>query len=397
MRKTTLFLLVLLLMFSCSSVKKTQEAINTGNYDEAINLSIEKLRKDKYKEKNQPYVIMLSEAFVKVTTRDLDRISFLKKESNPENLESIYRLYQQLNRRQERIKPLLPLVDASTGKKVVFNIVNYQDKLIDAKQELSEHLYNSALDLLDRRNANKYDYREVYDKLHYLDKMTPNYKNVRELLDEVHFKGTDFVYVTVKNQTRQIIPRRLEEDLLAMDTYGLNDFWTVFHAQKDINLKYDFNLELNLRRINISPERINEKEIIKEKQIKDGFKYLLDDNGNVQKDSLGNDIKVDNFKTVRCRVYRFTQQKSSQITGVVKYIDNNSRQLLESFPIQSEFVFEHVYANYDGDRRALNSALSDLIELREVRFPSNEQMVYDTGTDLKEKLKYIITRNKFRN
>ncbi|MDY0779667.1 hypothetical protein [Tenacibaculum sp. IB213877] len=397
MKKTTLLLLVVSFMVACSSVKKTQQAINTGNYDEAINLSIEKLRKDKYKEKNQPYVVMLSDAFSKVTERDLDRISFLEKERNPENLESIYRLYQQLNNRQERIKPLLPLTDASTGKNVAFNLANYDDDLIDVKEDLSEYLYNNALDLLERKNTNKYDYREVFNNLQYLDKINPNYKDVRTLLDEVHFKGTDFVYVTVKNQTRQIIPRRLEQDLLAMDTYGLNDFWTVFHAQKDRNIKYDFNLELNLRRIDISPERINEKEIIKEKQIKDGFKYLLDNKGNVKKDSLGNDIKVDKFKTVRCRVYQFTQQKSSAITGVVKYIDNNSRQLLESFPIQSEFVFEHSYANYDGDRRALNSALSDLIELREVRFPSNEQMVFDTGTDLKEKLKYIITRNKFRN
>jgi hypothetical protein len=29
-------------------------------------------------------------------------------------------------------------------------------------------------------------------------------------------------------------------------------------------------------------------------------------------------------------------------------------------------------------------------------FPTNEQMVYDTGEDLKLKLKNIITNNKFR-
>jgi hypothetical protein len=31
-----------------------------------------------------------------------------------------------------------------------------------------------------------------------------------------------------------------------------------------------------------------------------------------------------------------------------------------------------------------------------VPFPSNEQMVYDTGSDLKNKLKGIIQRNNFR-
>ena len=41
-----------------------------------------------------------------------------------------------------------------------------------------------------------------------------------------------------------------------------------------------------------------EKQFIKEKQIKDGVKTLLDSNGNVVKDSIGNPIKVDNFKTI---------------------------------------------------------------------------------------------------
>jgi hypothetical protein len=39
----------------------------------------------------------------------------------------------------------------------------------------------------------------------------------------------------------------------------------------------------------------------------------------------------------------------------------------------------------------------DLIRFRVVPFPTNEQMIYDSGQDLKEKLKFIISRNKFRN
>ena len=52
-------------------------------------------------------------------------------------------------------------------------------------------------------------------------------------------------------------------------------------------------MNLDFRTIDISPEQINEKQIIREKVIKDGFDYVLDKRGNVAKDSLGNDIKVD--------------------------------------------------------------------------------------------------------
>lgn len=398
MRKTTLLLILsVLVLTSCSSVKTTEKALNSGNYDKAISLSIEKLAKNKAKEKNQPHVLMLQEAFRKATDRDLDRISFLEKEQNPENFETIYTLYQRLKNRQERIKPLLPLRILSSGRNAKFKLVNYTDRILTAKENYAGYLYENGVALLNEGDRNKINYRRAFDELRHLDKISPNYRDTRNLIEEAHAKGIDYVHVSVRNRTDQIIPRRLERDLLAIDTYGLNDLWTQYHAKRDRNIRYDFDLELDFRDIIISPEQVHEKEVIKERRIKDGFKYLRDDNGNYVKDSLGNKIKVDKFKRVRCTFYQFTQFKSSKVTGVVKYIDNRTNQLLQRFPIQSEFVFEHIYADYDGDRRALDKSFIDLLDETSVEFPSNEQMVYDTGTDLKQKLKHIITRNKFRN
>lgn len=398
MKKITLLLiLIAIFIASCSSIKSTEKAINSGNYDKAISLSVKNLTKNKFKEKNQPYVVMLRDAFKKATDRDLDKILFLEKENNPDNLETIYTLYQRLNNRQEKIKPLLPLKILQTGRNADFDIVNYDDRIITAKENYSAALYENAVALLKEGARNKMNYRRAFDEFQHLNKINSNYKDTRNLIEEAHRKGVDFVFVSVNNDTHQVIPARLEDDLLAIDTYGLNDLWTQYHSRRDDRINYDFDLELNFRRIDVSPEQIHEKEIIKEKQIKDGFKYLLDDNGGFVKDSLGNKIKVDKFKKIRCQFYRFTQFKSSKVIGVVKYINNANNQLLERFPIQSEFVYEHVYANYDGDRRALDESFYRLTELRRERFPSNEQMIYDTGRDLKEKLKHIITRNKFRN
>ncbi|CAM1362945.1 conserved exported hypothetical protein [Tenacibaculum sediminilitoris] len=398
MRKTTLLLILLVLVLaSCSSVKTTEKAINSGNYEKAISLSVEKLAKNKNKEKNQPYVTMLQEAFKKATDRNLDRISFLEKEKNPDNLETIYNLYQRLHNRQEQIKPLLPLRILSSGRNAKFKLVDYTDRILEAKENYASYLYENGVALLNEGDRNKINYRRAFDELRHLDNISPNYKDTRNLIEEAHAKGIDYVFVSVRNRTNQIIPRRLERDLLAIDTYGLDDLWTQYHAQKDRNIQYDFDLELDFRDILISPEQIREKEVIKERQVKDGYKYLQDKDGKYVKDSLGNKIKIDKFKKVRCKFYEFTQFKSSKVTGVVKYIDNRTNQLLQRFPIQSEFIFEHIYADYDGDRRALDKSFIELLDQTSVNFPSNEQMVYDTGTDLKQKLKHIITRNKFRN
>ena len=156
-------------------------------------------------------------------------------------------------------------------------------------------------------------------------------------------------------------------------------------------------MQLQLQRINVSPERVTERQLIRKKNIVDGWEYVLDANGNVVKDSLGNDVKQDKIITVKARFLEYNQLKSTQVIARVVYEDLKQSQVLESFPIDSEFVFENLYANVRGDKRALTAEDLKILRNRRIQFPSNEQMVYDTGEDLKLKLKHIITRYSFRS
>jgi hypothetical protein len=392
MKKITLLFLSLLIV-SCG-VKQTQSMLSNGDYDGAINRALEGLRTNKNSKGNQDYVYLLEEAFAKAKQRDLESLNLLIKENNPSNYERIFNLYSQLHNRQERIKPLLPLQLIREGRNAIFPMDDYSDEIIRSKNNLSGFLYANAKKLLDSKN--KMDFRQAYDDLAYLEKLNPNYSDVRALMDEAQFKGTDFVHVYTKNETNMVIPTRLQDDLLNFSTYGINDKWTVYHNNKQKGINYDFGMIVNFRQINISPEQVKEKQFVKEKQIKDGVKTLLDANGNVVKDSLGNPIKVDNMKTITVSIYEFTQFKSCQVTAKVDYIDFRSNQLINAFPVTSEFIFDYIYANYNGDKRACEENYHQYFNRRAVPFPSNEQMVYDTGEDLKAKLKGIITNNKFR-
>src|SRR5690606_24282155 len=243
----------------------------------------------------------------------------------------------------------------------------------DSKNKLSNYLYTNANNLLSS-SANKYDYRKAYDDLNYLDEINPNYMDVRQKMEEAHMKGIDFVKVALHNDTKMIIPERLEDELLNFDTYGLNDIWTVYHHNPLANVDYDYEMEVSFKDINISPEQVREKEVIKEREISDGWEYVKDRRGNVVKDSLGNDVKIEVFKTVQCRLYQFTQFKAVQVGGNVIFKDLRTNQNINSYPLSSEFVFEHTYADYDGDKRALDDSFIRLIDVRSVPFPSNEQM-----------------------
>lgn len=393
MRKITLSVLLVFLIFSCG-VKSTQSMISGGDYDGAINKSVESLRTNKDSKGKQDYVYMLQEAFAKAKERDLREVDLLVKEANPANYERVYNIYLGLNDRQEKIRPLLPLKLIKQAKKATFDFDNYADRIIAAKTALSKYLYDNATVLL--KSKFKEDYRKAYDDLAYLEKINPGYKNVKKLMEDALSKGTDFVNVYTKNQTNLVIPKRLQDDLLDFSTYGLNDKWTVYHSTKQKNVSYDYSLVVNFREIIISPEQIKEKEFSKEKQIKDGVKNLLDSRGNVVNDNSGRPIKVDNLKNVRINIYEYRQFKSCQILAKIDYMNARDNQLMESFPLSSEYVFESLYATYKGDKNACDESYLPNFNRRAVPFPNNEQMIYDTGEDLKVKLKNIIVQNKFR-
>ncbi|RXM44135.1 hypothetical protein [Flavobacterium sp. YO12] len=394
MQKTTLLFSIFFLILSSCGVKTTQALISDGNYDGAIDRAVEALRTKKDSKGKQDYVYLLEEAFAKAKERDLRDLDLMIKEATPTNAERVYNTYLQLNNRQEKIRPLLPLPLLKQGKNASFTFDNYSNQIISSKIALTRYLYENALTLL--KSNNKLDYRKAYDDLTYLENISPNYKNAKKLMEDALFKGTDFVDVYAKNQTNMVIPKMLQDDLLDFKTYGLNDKWTVYHSARQKNVTYDYSLIINFRQINISPEQMKEKEFIKERQIKDGMKTLLDSRGRPVKDSLGKEIKVDNYRMLRANVYEFRQFKSCQVTAVVDYVDVRTNQLLQSFPVTSEYFFENIYSTYKGDRNACDDNYISYFTKRAVPFPNNEQMVYDTGEDLKAKIKDIIVRNKFR-
>ena len=318
----------------------------------------------------------------------------MTKDSNPNNLEKVFNLYNQLNARQEQIRPLLPLFLMKENRNAKFPFDNYTDQIINSKNALSKFLYDNSKALLVAKD--KMIIRRAHDDFEYLNKINPNYKDAVKLMSEARLKGTDYVNVYTKNETNMVIPNRLQNDLLDFSTFGLDDKWTVYHNNKVKDVKYDFGLIVNFRQINISPEQVKEREFIKEKQIKDGTKPLLDANGKQVRDDKGNPVNVDNMKNIRINIYEFRQFKTVQVTAKVDYIDFKTNQLIDTYPLASEYTFENIYSTFNGDRNACEPDYMRFFDRRAVQFPSNEQMVFDCGEDLKAKLKGIISGNRIR-
>ncbi|RLJ69161.1 hypothetical protein CLV86_0556 [Lacinutrix venerupis] len=393
MKNFTLLTVLLLVLTSCVGRKQIEKQLHSGNYDQAISNALKKLENNKDKKRKQDYIVMLQDAYYKVVEENHNTINHLKKDGNPKLYESVFNIYLDLEDRQRAIKAVMPLqID---GKILNLDFKNYTNEIVEYKNKVSEYKYNTAVTLM--QSDEKLKNRVAFETLKYIESINANYKDVRQLMEVAHHQGTDYVIVNIENKTHQIIPTRLENDLLNFNTYGLNDFWTVYHTNANQNIDYDYAMALQLERINVSPERITEKQVIRKKNIVDGWEYVLDSNGNVVKDSLGNDVKQDKIITAKARFNEFNQFKSTQVIARVVYSDIKQNHVLENFPIDSEFVFDNLYATVKGDKRALTTNDLNILKNRRLRFPSNEQMVYDTAEDLKLKLKNIITRYSFRS
>ena len=73
---------------------------------------------------------LLEEAYAKAKDRDLRDLDLMIKEATPTNAERVYNTYLQLNNRQEKIRPLLPLPLLKQGKNATFIFDNYSNQFI---------------------------------------------------------------------------------------------------------------------------------------------------------------------------------------------------------------------------------------------------------------------------
>jgi len=389
MRRILPIVLLIFTIIACNSVRRTEQALNTGNFDLAIDQAVENLRNDKEARRKEEFVVLLERAFKKAVKEDEILLNRLKADPNPNVLEPIYETYVNLENRQAKIRPLLPLRIFSTGKEATFKFQDYSQNIISSRQTLSNHLLEQARSQL--LNASTLQAREIYNDLEYLNNINPNYRDVRSLMNQALEKGTDYILVNLRNDTQQVIPQRLEEELLNFSTYGLNDQWTVYHVEQQPNLFYDYDMDIAFRNIIISPDQVLQRELQKERSIKDGFNYELDSNGNVKKDSLGNDIKTDRFITVRANVFQSTQNKEASIDANVLIKNRRDGQLIDRFPLVSNYLFSYIYGRVEGDRRALEADYLETLNPEAVPFPSDEQLIYNAGEDLKLQLKQLIT------
>ncbi len=370
---------ILTLLLSACGAKKYYQS---GDYNTAIRLAVKKLRK---KPDHMKSMMVLEDAFSAAQNKDLSQINFLKKEGAPENWDKIFIYYGAIKKRQDLVKTL-PHVP--TGIKMI----NVEEDMISAKKNAAEYDYAKGVKLL--QGNNREDARRAYDHFLSVKKYYSNFKDTDAKLREAQQKGTSYVLFSMRNKSGMIVPAAFEKEILRLNVNDLNGRWVVFHTNEQTGVPYHYHAKFDIMQLVVSPEHLKETSYEDTKKVKDGFDYVLDDKGNVMKDSLGNDIKVERTKTIRCKVIQTAQSKTARISGGLTIYSLETKQLLKNDPVTSDAIFEHHSAKAIGNKDALSAKSRKIIRNRPLPFPTHQALLM-TGTDrLKGILKDIIYRHR---
>ena len=382
--------LSILLLASCQSSRRM---IESGDYDAAIDYCIRKI-KGKSKKKTE-YVRGLELAFRKAQDRDLRAADHLIAEDRPENWEKVHSIHRDIRRRQSKISPLLPL-RSKDGYQAKFTFVNIETLERESREKAANYLYDCAEDLLRQaRRGDRQAARDAYAKLQDLEqRYFKNYRNSREMNNEALDLGTTHILFEVGNQSDQVLPRGFADRILSFSTSDLNSRWKQFHLQPESGVVYDYRVKFNVRRVDVSPERVSERSYIDEKEIEDGWEYVLDERGNVKKDTAGNDIKTPRRVLIRANILEVYQFKSVRLGGVMEVFPDDRNTRLDAQDFNTEVLFENYASTFQGDRRALSEASRQRIGNRPLPFPPTEDMLIQAAERLKPNLREALKNSR---
>lgn len=386
-------IMLLALVAILPACRSTQDLIESGDYDGAVSFAVDKLRGKK--NKKTEIVRGLELAFSKAQARDLNTVRNLAAVDRPENWERINTIHRQISRRQNLVAPLLPLV-SKEGYRAKIEFVDIARLESESREKAAEYLYVCAEDLINQaERGDRQAARNAHRLLKDLEsRYFKTYRNKDLLLRDAVNLGTTHILFEVRNESNKILPRDFNDRVLAFGASDLDSDWKAYHFKPDPKIPVDYRVVFNIRQIDISPERVSERTYTDEKEIEDGWEYVLDERGNVKKDTAGNDIKRPRKLRIRAEVLEAFQTKAARLTGMLEIYDATRSTRVHVRDVGTEVLFEHYASTFRGDQRALTKDSRARIGNRPLPFPPDSDMLMQAADRLKPNIRDELRRSR---
>lgn len=388
MKKWIHLITLLILVSSCKSIEKMVEQ---GKYDEAIAFAAKKLHGEK--NKKTKYVKALETAYHKVMQKDLDRIAFLEASEHANKYDRIFDMYRKIERRQETIRPFLPLI-SKDGYTAHFKFVRVGEKLNEVARLAAAYHYDQGVAYLNAfdTHGEKIDARRAYRAFDKIDKYMASYEDSRDLQRQAKEYGITYVAVSVKADHYVYAGDVSTYVLRNFNIDRLSDFWTTYDIARNFNKKADFHVVINVENIDLGVERERVDHFHERAMVEVGRQKIIDENGQVVKDTLGNILTEPIMNEVYATVTEVKREKAGYMRSSIIIKDERNKATRRRIPVEVEELFSDLQCTFAGDKRALPDMRRKRLDNYLAPFPHDIEMVENMSYSLRDEAYKMIER-----
>lgn len=425
--------LLALMLFNCTTPTSLLEH---GEYDEAVYKAIMNLQKSKKKKEKD--IIVVEEAFRKITAKDMAEIAALMARDEEVKWVKINALHNDIKERQDLISPYLPLKSSKTHYIADFRFVNIIPMELDSRYKAAEYYYTAAQNMLAKASTgDKNAARNAFRKLTSVQTYFDAYKDTNELADEAFDLGHDKVLFEIQDKSYGYTPHFASAELRDFDERSLNDTWIKYYTKHNAPENVDYRVVVDIVDLEVSPEFV---EHVKYEQSKKLFKTVSvpvkktitnnangnpghgdrggnrgdreDRGGNREDDGSKPSISANNDKTddvavaqtiqhvvkedkkvpfiVKARVKDTRITKGAFVSAQVRFYDAKTGRQLSSELLSVEENFLSFTSTFRGDKRALTHEVLCRVNANTVNIPRDSEMLLNATYSLKDKIRNFV-------
>lgn len=368
MKKILPLLIAAIVLSSCASNTKLMQK---GNYDKVIQKTTKKLMK----KPNAKYAAEMDRAYRLANERDLERITYLQRENNPDFYKEVMSRYTSLKMRQSKVRTVTP-IDVG-GKTYDYEYFDYDAKIIEFKNKAADEHFRVGKMLLEEPKT-KMDFREAHYNLIRARELGGNkFANIDQMIHDAYMNGISRVLVVPVADENAPVTRLDLESLITFDPTGLKGSeWIEYHfIHMTSGVNYDYDVVVNIHSIETTPDKETEERTEHKKKSTKEFDYALNAAGNVMKDTAGNDIKI--YKDVQATMIKTHKEKEASIRGEVVVIDRTGPHEIASMPVpfSSSHKFQNDSYEVIGKEEAVSPQIIALTKRTEEPFPSEADLI----------------------
>lgn len=370
-----LAILMLVLLFTAVACNAPKKALNRGDFEQAVRMSVDKLRSSPG---NKSAREVLAQAWPRAVSLHEERIAVFRASSDRFRWEKVVGSYEQLNAMTTMLQRCLACESVVPAQRL------YVDELADARVNAAEARYDAGIASLDPDSRERS--RDAYEHFMVVERMMPDFRDTRDRMMEALSYATLHVVVQVTpiqsrslSLSHEFFHNKVMEYL--QTNRRMNDFVRFYYPTEAANEGLDRSdhqvfLQFDDFVVGQTLMESHTETLTSADSVKVGEVRLAD----------GSMVAV--YNKVEAKFTRYKKTVISRGILDMQIVDSWSDRTITQEKLPGEFVWVAEWATFNGDERALNAAQRQLAQRRDVPPPPAQDLfvlftgpIYDQVTD----------------